>query len=292
MAGSGKAVLVTGSSTGIGKACALHLAARGNTVFAGVRKDADGAGLVQAAKGRVVPIILDVTDAGAVDAAAKTIEAEVGDAGLSGLVNNAGIGIGGPLEYLPIESWRMQLEVNVIGQVAVTQAMLPLIRRATGRVVFIGSIGGRMGTALLGPYNASKFALEGIAEAFRAEMRPWGIKVALVEPGSIKSDIWEKGKSQTDDLERSMPKEGLERYSSFIAGVRRLIERQDRMAIDAVRVARVVERALFSPRPRPRYLVGIDAKVGGAISRVLPDRTKDAAQRLLTGFKPSAGDSN
>ncbi len=285
-----RAVLVTGSSTGIGRACTLHLAGKGNTVLAGVRKEADGEALVQAAGERVVPIILDVTDAGTIEAAAKTIDAEVGERGLAGLVNNAGIGIGGPLEYLPVESWRTQLEVNVIGQVAVTQAMLPMIRRATGRVVFIGSIGGRMGTPLFGPYNASKFALEGIAESFRHEMRPWGIKVVLVEPGSIKSEIWEKGRSQADDLERSLPQEGLARYSSFVTGVKRLIERQDRMAIDPVRVARVVERALFSARPRPRYLVGIDAKIGGAISRVLPDQTKDAAQRLLTGFKPKVGD--
>lgn len=288
---SGKAVLVTGSSTGIGKACALHLAARGNTVFAGVRKEADGAALVQAAGERLAPIIIDVTDAGTIEAAAKTIEAEVVDAGLAGLVNNAGVAFGGPLEYLPIESWRTQLEVNVIGQVAVTQAMLPMLRRATGRVVFMGSIGGRLGTAMMGPYNASKFALEGIAEAFRAEMRPWGIKVVLVEPGSIKSEIWDKGRSQADDLEQRLPPEGLERYASHVAGVKRLIERQDRSAIDPIRVARVVERALFSARPRPRYLVGIDAKVGGAIARVLPDQTKDAAQRLLTGFKPSVDES-
>jgi NAD(P)-dependent dehydrogenase (short-subunit alcohol dehydrogenase family) len=287
---TGKAVLVTGSSTGIGKACALYLASRGHTVFAGVRKESDGAALVQASSGALTPVILEVTDEASIQAAAKTIGESIDDRGLNGLVNNAGVAYGGPLEYLPIESWRMQLEVNVIGQVAVTQAMLPMIRRAVGRIVFIGSIGGRLGTAMMGPYNASKFALEGIAESFRHEMRPWGIKVVLVEPGSIKSEIWNKGRSQADGLERDLPQEALTRYASFVEGVRQLIDKQDRAAIDPVRVAKVIERALFSPRPRPRYLVGVDAKVGAALARFLPDQTKDAVQRSLTGFRPRASD--
>jgi NAD(P)-dependent dehydrogenase (short-subunit alcohol dehydrogenase family) len=264
----------------------VHLAARGHTVFAGVRKESDASALREAAGEGLTPLMLDVTDPEAISAAAEAIRSQVGDAGITGLVNNAGVAMGGPLEYLPVEAWRTQLEVNVIGQVAVTQAMLPLLRRARGRIVFMGSIGGRVGTPFMGPYNASKFALEGIAEAFRQELRPWGLKVILVEPGAIKTDIWDKGRSQADDLEAQMPEEAKKRYESFIVGIRRLIERQDRIAIGPERVAKVVEHALLSRRPRPRYLVGVDAKVGGLLARALPDQTKDAVLGRLTGFRP------
>jgi NAD(P)-dependent dehydrogenase (short-subunit alcohol dehydrogenase family) len=283
-------ILVTGASTGIGRACAVHLASLGHTVFAGVRKEGDAQSLQDEIGERVVPVILDVTDAAAIERAEITVRTRVGDGGLHGLVNNAGVALGGPLEYLPIESWRMQLEVNVIGQVAVTKAMMPLLRQASGRVVFIGSIGGRTGTPMMGPYNASKFALEGIAEAFRQELLTSdldsGMKVVLVEPGAVKTDIWEKGRSQADALEADMPEEARQRYASLIASVRKLIDRQDKMGVKPVNVAKVVERALFTPKPRARYLVGVDAKMGGALSRVLPDGAKDALMMRLTGVNP------
>lgn len=276
-----KNILVTGASTGIGRACVLHLAARGHTVFAGVRKESDGAGLSDAGGDLLVPVILDVTDGAAIAEAASTIGAIVGKHGLDGLVNNAGVAMGGPVEYVPVESWRTQLEVNVIGQIAVTQAMMPLLRQAVGRIVFIGSIGGRVGGSLMGPYNASKFALEGICEAFRNELRPWGMKVILIEPGAIKTEIWAKGRSQADELARVLPAEAQTQYASHITDIRRMIDKQERIGIAPERVAKVVERALVSPRPRARYLVGIDAKVGGALSRVLPDGAKDAIFRRL-----------
>ncbi len=279
------AILITGASTGIGRACALHLAARGNTVYAAVRKQADADSLTAEVGGTLKPLTLDVTDERGIEAAVKTLNADLYDSGLAGLVNNAGIALGGPLEYLPIDTWRTQLEVNVIGQVAVTKAFMPLIRQGHGRVLFIGSAGGRVATPMMGPYNASKFALEGIAEAFREELRPWGLKVVLIEPGAIKTDIWDKGRDQADELEQSLGAEANERYGALYKALRKLLDRQDRSGIAPDRVAKIVERALFSANPRARYLVGPDAKAMGVFSRALPDRAKDALMRRASGLK-------
>jgi NAD(P)-dependent dehydrogenase (short-subunit alcohol dehydrogenase family) len=275
-------VLVTGASTGIGEATAVLLDRLGHRVFAGVRKSVDGDHLRAQASERLTPVLLDVTDGAAIEAAAKTVRDDVGEVGLAGLVNNAGIGLGGPLEYLPVEHWRTQLEVNVIGQVAVTQAMLPMIRDGHGRVVFIGSIGGHLATPLMGPYHASKFAIAAVAESLRHELRAWGIPVVLVEPGAVKTAIWDKGRAQADDLEQHLPAIATERYAKLISSVRRSIDEQDRIGIPARGVAEVIERALFAPRPRLRYLVGRDAKLGGIAARVLPDRLRDRAVRLMT----------
>jgi NAD(P)-dependent dehydrogenase (short-subunit alcohol dehydrogenase family) len=270
-----RAVLVTGCSTGIGEAAALRLDRSGWQVFAGVRKEADGERLRAQAAGRLTPVIVDVTDAAAIDAAVKEIDGVVGSSGLAGVVNNAGVGRGGPLEYLPIEEWREQLEINVVGQVAVTKATLPLVRRARGRVVFIGSIGGRICAPLLGPYSASKFALEAIAEALRHELRPAGIKVVLIEPGAVKTAIWDKARSTADELEQRLPAEALDRYRPFIDRAQKSFQRSEKMGITSDKVAQVIERALTADRPRARYLVGPDAKLMGVLTRVLPDRARD-----------------
>jgi len=181
--------LVSGASTGIGEACALHLDRLGWRVFAGVRRQADGERLQAQSSARLTPVSLDITDEAEVAAAAKAVAEALDGGGLSGLVNNAGIGLGGPVEYLPLDHWRRQLEVNVLGQLAVTQALMPLIRNATGRIVFIGSISGRVATPMLAPYSASKHALEAICESMRHELRPFGIRTVLVEPGAIKTPI-------------------------------------------------------------------------------------------------------
>ena len=274
-------VLVTGASTGIGEACALRLDRLGHRVFAGVRREADGERLRGAASERLTPVQIDVTDAGQIEAAAKQIEAETG--GLQGLVNNAGIGKGGPIEYLPLEDWRTQLEVNVIGQVAVTQAMLPLIRQGRGRVVFMGSIGGKASTALTAPYNASKHAIEAIGESLRYELRPWGIWVAVVEPGAVKTPIWDKTREEADRLERDLPEEARERYGPHIGAIRKALEMQARRGVAPDLVARAVEHALFSARPRTRYPVGADARLQSAMVRLLPDRAREAVIRKVAG---------
>jgi NAD(P)-dependent dehydrogenase (short-subunit alcohol dehydrogenase family) len=272
-----RTVLVTGASTGIGHATSLHLRSRGFDVIAGVRREQDGAEL--AARG-VEIVLLDVTDEASVAGAAK----QVGERPLSGLVNTAGVAIGGPLEYLPVERLRQQLEVNVIGLVATTQALLPALRRSTGRVVNIGSIGGRVTSPFVGPYNASKHALEAITDAWRQELAPWGLKVVVVEPGSVSTPIWAKAADQVRHARESYPADALERYGDALASFDGLMAKLDRLGSKPEKVAAVVERALTARNPRPRYLVGPDARAQLALKSLLPTRVMDAATRKAMGL--------
>src|SRR3972149_6942761 len=198
------AVVVTGASTGIGRACVQRLDTMGFRVFGGVRREVDGESLKSETSDRVTPILIDVTDSVSIASAAEVVAAAVGEAGLAGLVNNAGIPVPGPLEFLPLEDIRRQLEVNVIDQIAVTQAFLPLLRKGRGRIVNVGSIAGKFATPFLGPYTASKHAMEGLSDALRQELRPWGIHVALVEPGSIATPIWQKGQANANEIEQRL----------------------------------------------------------------------------------------
>jgi NAD(P)-dependent dehydrogenase (short-subunit alcohol dehydrogenase family) len=263
--------LITGASTGIGEACALHLDRLGHRVFAGVRRTVDGERLAAQTSGRLVPVMLDVTDPEQIAAAAVTIDEAVGGEGLHGLVNNAGTAMGGPVEFLPLDDWRQQLEVNVLGQVAVTQAMLGLLRRATGRVVFIGSISGRLSTPLMAPYGASKFAIEAIGSSLSEELRPWGMRVVIVEPGTIATPIWDKGRATADQLEAAMPDEARALYGGEIDRMRSMIDAQERSGIPPAAVAEVVFQALSSRRPKRRYVVGVEAKAAAVMARLLPD---------------------
>jgi NAD(P)-dependent dehydrogenase (short-subunit alcohol dehydrogenase family) len=283
MSGVGRcegAVLVTGASTGIGEAVALSLAARGNPVYAGVRREADGEKL---AGPNLTPVILDITDEAQVNAVAERIAADVGDAGLAGVVNNAGIALGGPLEFLALDEWRNQFEVNVIGQVSVTRSVVPLLRSAPGRIVFVGSISGRVGTTMMGPYCSSKFAVEGLAEALRHDLSDWGIEVAVVEPGAVKTPIWDKARVTTDRLEAELPAEAFERYGKAMDSVKDGIEKSAKTGVSPDKVAAAVTEALFARRPKHRYLVGPDAKMGGHLSRILPDKAKHAVMAKLAG---------
>lgn len=279
------AVLVTGASTGIGAATAHHLAGLGHRVFAGVRSVGDGERLVAdapaGAAGTITPVIVDVTDKATIDAAVERIAGELGSMRFAGVVNNAGVARGGPLEYLPLDEWRDQLEVNVIGQVAVTQAFLPLIRRGGGRVVFVGSIGGRVGTPLMGPYCASKFAIEGIAESLRHELHPAGIKVAVIEPGAVRTAIWDKGRATIGRLLDDADPEMLERYGPVIDQVVAGVEKNDKGGVDPLLVAKAIDHALFAEQPKLRYVVGPDAKGAALLARFAPDATKDAMVRRL-----------
>ena len=276
-------VLVTGASTGIGEACALRMADRGWSVLAGVRKEADGERLREASRGRVRPVQLDVTSSTDIDAVRQQIDDEAGTGGLAGLVNNAGVARGGPLEFLPVEDWRDQIEINVLGQVAVTQALLPSLRTATGRIVFMGSIAGRVAGPLLGPYSASKHAIEAIAESLRHELLDFGIKVVLVEPGVVKTPIWGKGLETAEQLHQRLPPEARQLYGDQMDRLEQAIETNDKGGVPASKVADVVERALTADSPRPRYLVGPDALVAGNLTRVLPDRVRDRVFRRLSG---------
>jgi NAD(P)-dependent dehydrogenase (short-subunit alcohol dehydrogenase family) len=263
-------VVVTGTSTGIGAATARHLAGLGHTVFAGVRREQDAQPLLAA--GAVEPLLLDVTDAEAIAAAAKHVGERTGS--LAGLVNNAGMALAAPLEYLPIAELRRQLEVNVVGQQAVTQAFLPLLREGRGRIVNIGSIGDRIVRPMNGPYHMSKFALAAMNDALRLELAGWGLHVALVEPGTIATAIWGTALGAADRVARTLPPEAGKRYGRAVVGARRWAEGASRTGIPPEAVARAITHALTATRPRTRYLVGRDAQIAALIAR-LPDRAKD-----------------
>jgi NAD(P)-dependent dehydrogenase (short-subunit alcohol dehydrogenase family) len=268
-------IVVTGASSGIGEACALHLDGLGYRVFAGVRRPADGEALRAKASERLTPVLLDVTDLASIDRAAETVKAAVGAAGLAGLVNNAGIGVGGPLEVVPLADLRKQFEVNVIGQVAVTQALLPLLRQGRGRIVNMGSIAGRAAMPFMGPYAASKFALEALTDAMRLELRPWGIHVSIVEPGAIESRIWDKARRKADQLDAAWSAGEKILYRDALAPVRKAMEQAAQRAIPARAVAEAVAHALSASRPKTRYLVGFDARLRAVLTAWLPDRAQD-----------------
>ncbi len=283
-----RSVVITGASTGIGEACALRLDRNGWRVFAGVRKEADGQRLQGEASDRLTPVMIDVAEGASIQAAAQSVAVALGGRGLSGLVNNAGISVNGPLEFLTPEDLRRQLEVNVVGQVAMTQAFLPLIRKAGGRIVNIGSIGGKMATPFIGPYNASKFAMEALTDALRQELRPWRIQVAIVEPGSIATPIWEKGMRGAEEMEKNMPEEGVRLYGKAFAAMREAAARFERAGIPPDAVAKFVEHALTASRPKTRYIVGRDAQLQRVIARVVPDRMRDGLVARMLGLPREA----
>jgi NAD(P)-dependent dehydrogenase (short-subunit alcohol dehydrogenase family) len=266
-----EAVLITGASTGIGEATARRLAGNGFRVFAGVRKEADAGRLRSAG---VAPLTIDIVDPGSIAVAASLVKDELGDRGLAGLVNNAGATLPGPVEFISLDELRQQFEVNTFGHVAVTQAFMPMLRQATGRIVFVGSVGGRTALPFIGPYAGSKAAIASMAVALRQELAPWGIQVSVVEPGTVVTPIWDKGDESVKRAVESLPPEGQERYGRSMEKANETVLKLARRGIKPDRVARVIESALTSRRPRTRYLVG-DAWVQYLASRLLPDRVFD-----------------
>jgi NAD(P)-dependent dehydrogenase (short-subunit alcohol dehydrogenase family) len=275
--------LVTGASTGIGRATALRLDAAGWRVFAGVRREADAERLREAASDRLLAPLLDVTEAGAIAATAQRVSEAVGSAGLGGLVNNAGVSLLSPLETMPIEDFRRQIEVNLTGQIAVTQAMLPMIRTARGRIVFLSSIGGRIAFPGSGAYHAAKFGIEAAGDVFRRELGRWGISVSIVEPGSIATEIWDRGFSSADEIAARAPRTE-ELYGPALERYRRTVASVARRGISPDRVARSIEHALTARRPKARYLVGLDAKFQARAKYLIPTRAFDRIARRATGF--------
>jgi NAD(P)-dependent dehydrogenase (short-subunit alcohol dehydrogenase family) len=283
-------VLITGASTGIGRACALRLAAHGWRVFAGVRSDDAGRDLLASAPGggsagessatgaeaTLTPLRLDVTDPDQIAAAASA----VGDR-LDGLVNNAGIGVGGPLELVSPEELRQQFDVNVLGQVAVTRALLPALRTARGRIVLISSVGGRVSVPFNGPYAASKHAIEAIGDALRGELHSSGIAVSLVEPGSVKTPIWEKARATAQAVQ--VPPELEREYGHVRDAFTKVIDDSARRGVPPERVAATIEQALTARRPRARYLVGADAHGMVAAHAILPSALFDRLLRRVLG---------
>jgi NAD(P)-dependent dehydrogenase (short-subunit alcohol dehydrogenase family) len=273
-------VLITGASTGIGQATVLRLAASGWTVLAGVRKPDDGDALLAAGGERIVPILLDVTEAAQIAQAAGRV-GEIAPGGLDALVNNAGIGYGGPLELTPIGDLRNQFEVNVLGPVALTQAMLPALRRARGRIVFVSSIGGRVPMAFTAPYAASKHAIEAIGDALRVELRSSNVQVALVEPGSVATPIWDKSRAQGEGLD--VPAELTDQYGHVKAAMSKVLLDTERRGVPPEQVAQTIEQALTARRMKARYLIGRDAKAMLFAKRLLPDHVFDRVARRALG---------
>jgi NAD(P)-dependent dehydrogenase (short-subunit alcohol dehydrogenase family) len=274
-------VVVTGASTGIGHATALHLNELGFDVVAGVRKDEDAERL----EGQGLwPVKLDVTDEGSIASAREEVE-QVSSGRLAGLVNNAGIAVAAPLEYIPVDRFRQQLEVNLVGQVAVTQALLPFLRAGRGRIVNVSSIGGRVALPLAGPYAASKFGLEAVSDSLRRELRHLGVEVIVVEPGGIKTPIWQKGFATADDMLEDVPPEAQELYGDLMAAVREESRKIDEeRGLPPHAVAEVIGAAMTAERPRTRYIVGRDAKLRAALARYLPGRAMDSLiGRALSG---------
>ncbi|MFD3874233.1 SDR family oxidoreductase [Streptomyces sp. NPDC058623] len=273
---AGRAVLITGASSGLGEACALHMSRVGFHALAGVRRPEDGERLRAAATGRLTPVIVDVTDEKSVRAAVDEVTGLLGGAGLWGLVNNAGIAVTAPLECVPMEQMRRQLDINVIGQVQMVQGFLPLLRAGTGRIVNVSSGLGNVALPYLGPYAASQFAKEALSDALRRELAPQRIPVVVIQPGAVLTPLWSKMSDTGNRALAGAPEPVRELYRDSFLGFMEANEtsaRSSRTTVDDV--ARVIFRALVAERPRTRYTVGRDATGSRVLSRLLPDRALD-----------------
>jgi NAD(P)-dependent dehydrogenase (short-subunit alcohol dehydrogenase family) len=271
-------VLVTGAARGIGKSIVEHLAERGWDVIAGVRSEQDATAVTKLNPQRISSVILDVTDAGHIDALQDSLPER-----LDAIVNNAGIVVSGPMETVSTDEWRKQLDINVIGQLAVTRAVLPRLRKSRGRIVFISSVNGKLSMPLIGAYCASKFALEAAADALRMELRPWHIPVVIVEPAQTDTDIWRTADTMVEETEAALSSEQRELYRRHIAGMRKLIPMSQKMAVPAAKVSAVVEEALTARRPRARYLVGVGSRLQVALMTNAPTWARDRLLRRVSG---------
>ena len=271
-------VLVTGAGRGIGKSIVEHLATRGWDVIAGVRNERDADTVTAMSPQRVSSVFLDVTDAGHIAALHESLPER-----LDAIVNNAGVVVSGPMETVSPAEWRKQLEINVIGQLAVTQAVLPRLRRSRGRVVFISSVNGRLSMPLIGAYCASKFALEAAADALRMELRPWHIGVAIVEPAQTDTDMWRTADDVVEQTEAALTPEQRGLYTRQIAGMKKMIPLSQRLAVPAEKVSAVVEEALTARRPRARYVVGVGPRLQVALTTNLQTRMRDLLLRKISG---------
>jgi NAD(P)-dependent dehydrogenase (short-subunit alcohol dehydrogenase family) len=271
-------VLVTGASRGIGKAIAEHVASQGWDVIAGVRTQQDADAVVALHPQRISSVILDVTDADHLAALRNALPDR-----LDAVVNNAGVVVAGPMEAVTPDEWRKQLEINVIGQLAVTRAVLPRLRESRGRIVFISSVNGKLSMPLIGAYAASKFALEAAADALRMELRPWRIPVVIVEPAQTDTDMWRTADTMVTEAEAGLTPEMRALYAKHIAGMKKMVPVSQRIAVPAEKVSAVVEKALTARRPRARYIVGLAPKLQTALLTNLPTRVSDVILRRVSG---------
>ena len=268
-------VVVTGTSTGIGAATVSRLANERFHVFAGVRREEDAEAARSAANGAVTPLMIDTTDRAMIDAAARTVEQAVAERGLAGLVNNAGIVKPGPLEFQPLDDFRRQLEVNLIGPLSVIQAFLPLIRRGRGRIVNVGSIGGLLALPIQGAYSASKFGLEAVSDALRLELRQWKIPVSHVDPGVTDTPIFGKTLGELDRALDALHERGHAEYDAQFAAIRKVVEKSPDSAAPPEDLAKVIADALTAEKPKTRYHAGHGSKQAFVAARTLTDHAKD-----------------
>jgi NAD(P)-dependent dehydrogenase (short-subunit alcohol dehydrogenase family) len=276
-----RGVIVTGASSGIGLECAKWLAGHGFHVFAGIRKKADAERLEKAAPGKITAVILDVTDAASIKSAVKAIAKCPADIVPCALVNNAGISIAGPLEMLPVDSFKKQMDVNLIGQLAVTQAFLPLLRAHHGRVFLMGSILGRFALPFLGAYSCAKFALEAMAESMSVELAGTGVSVSIIEPGNIATPIWEKSKATAMEIAGDLSESKWDMYRDDARAALGYVERLSQKGMPPVRVAQVIERALNARVAKKKYTVGPDSVFLGKILPVFPAGWRQAILRRV-----------
>lgn len=276
-----QAVVVTGASTGIGYATSALLAREGFTVFAGVRSDADSQRL--SALPGVAALQLDVTDAEQIRDAAHIVH----ESGLPlrGVVNNAGVVVPGPLEFLPIDDLRLQFEINFFGALAVTQAFLPMLRAAKGRIVFMSSVSGQIASPFVGAYSSSKFALESAGDALRMELRGSGVSVSVVQPGNVNTPIWAKGRSGKDSLLQRAPQKAHEYYAPALKALVKVSENAEKTGIDPDLVAKTVLHALTAKKPRSRYPVGAPAGWMRRTFTLLPEHLRDRTLMRRMGFE-------
>lgn len=275
-------VVVTGASSGIGRASAQRLAADGFHVLAGVRNQDDAAKLRTQS---IEPVILDITDADALRALADRVATDSAGRLLRAVVNNAGIAVNGPVETVPLDEWRRQFEVSVIGQIAVTQALIPALLASRGRVINIGSLGGKVAMPGFGPYSAAKFAMEAVTDALRREMEPQGLKVIVITPGAVSTGMSDQGMATVSRLARLMTSDQHRRHGPLIDGVKAQIEAFARDGVPAEQAATVVSQALRDSKPRIRYTVGRDAAVMSRMVSFMPDRILDRVLRRQMGMR-------
>ncbi|TDZ76885.1 SDR family oxidoreductase [Mycobacteroides salmoniphilum] len=271
-----KTVLVTGAARGIGYSITERLAGAGWHVLAGVRTDADAAAFAGDRTGAITPILLDITNRDHLSALADQLPAD-----LFAVVNNAGIVVEGPLECLSLTEIATQFDINVLGALAVTQIALPRIRANQGRIIFMSSLSGRVATPCTGAYSASKFALEGLADSLRIELRPWGIRTVLIEPGPTATDMWTRSETALNDRVDQFSEEHRELYAPHIDGMRRILPLVQRFAISPEKSSRAVEKALTSRHPRARYAVGVTTRLQGLAATFTPTWVLDAVLSRL-----------
>jgi NAD(P)-dependent dehydrogenase (short-subunit alcohol dehydrogenase family) len=273
-------VVVTGASTGIGAATVKELAHRGFHVLAGVRREVDVVALRDLGVQGIEPLILDITVESDITAIADRVADDPRNRPLRALVNNAGIAINAPVETLPIAQWRQQFEVNLFGHIAMTQALLPALLNSSGTVVNISSVGGKVVLPTYGAYAGSKFALEAVSDALRREVGTAGVKVVVVEPGAVKTEIAERGIATSQELSASMSAVQLARYGDVMDAVTIQARSFNETGVSAEAAAAVIAKAATASRPRTRYTIGRDAAILLRVSRFVSDRTLDNIVRL------------